>query len=499
MKIDKQLFYLSLFVLILTRYTAFSQVSMVPIRHQITLKEAHQGSLSIDTMLLNSYQVMPSNINKFYLDARRVFARDQDNFTDRKVIKSAQQNDIKLMGGPMLGDLKEHGVSIWFRPSNILAVQIKVRSKNGNQETNYSLQPIAAGADHRIVIDDLQPSTQYHYFMSVQGLQIAKGSFKTTAKNRGNEEVRLAFGSGFHKIGLHNPNLIHAILERKPMAMMLLGDIASDGRKNNLGLLQSDYLLRDLSEPWQKLSANVPLYAIWDDHDYFGNDSGGVPKNFTKDDRAHLRKLWKQNWNNPPNTVNGLYFNTRIGSIELIMLDTRSYRTNENQGDYGSYLGKAQQKWLSDVLKKSTATFKIISSGTMWSDYVTNGKDSWGVWDIKGREEILQCIETNKIPGVLLISGDRHGARGFTIPRTSGYQFYEFEPGSLGGVPGPPAIAEDASHQLFGYKGSGLFAFGEFTFNLDGVKSQVTFRLINELGEIMEENELSLNQLTPKQ
>ena len=68
--------------------------------------------------------------------------------------------------------------------------------------------------------------------------------------------MRIAFGSCFHKIGLHNPNLINTILERKPQAMMLLGDIAVDDRNGNVSMHQSDYLLRDLSAPWQKLRNN---------------------------------------------------------------------------------------------------------------------------------------------------------------------------------------------------------------------------------------------------
>lgn len=39
-----------------------------------------------------------------------------------------------------------------------------------------------------------------------------------------------------------------------------------------------------------------------------------------------------------------------------------------------------------------------------------------------------------------MISGDRHGTRGFRIPRPSGFNFYEFEAGSLGGRTGPDEL-----------------------------------------------------------
>jgi alkaline phosphatase D len=131
----------------------------------------------------------------------------------------------------------------------------------------------------------------------------------------------------------------------------------------------------------------------------------------------------------------------------------------------------------------------------MWSDYITNGKDSWGTWDPKTREELFNFIEQENIPGVLLVSGDRHGARGFTLPRPSGFSLYEFQVASLGGVPGPPAMAEDTSSQLFGYLGSEIVAFGEFTFMYKDDEWQVVFRLINQYGGILEEHTIPYGKL----
>jgi alkaline phosphatase D len=279
--------------------------------------------------------------------------------------------------------------------------------------------------------------------------------------------------------------------------MMLLGDIAADDRENRINMHRSDYLLRDVSKPWQMLVANVPLYAAWDDHDYFNNDLGGIPKGFTEADREAVRAVWHQNWNNPENENPGIYFNTRIGPVEVIMLDTRSFRENGRRGEYNSYLGSEQFKWLKETLKNSKAPFKVISGGTMWSDYITPGKDSWGTWDTEAREELFNFIETENISGVLLVSGDRHGARGFTIPRPSGFEFYEFQVASLGGVPGPAAMAEDTSHQLFGYHGNGVTAFGEFTFNTIKDYPSVIFRLIDQFGNILEEHTLPYSKLMP--
>ncbi|WP_282037957.1 alkaline phosphatase D family protein [Saccharicrinis aurantiacus] len=467
-------------------------------QYSITLKEAHIGSLEIDTMLLNSYGNVPSNIKEFYIESRSIFKAANVDFTNNSIVKAALNNDVRLLGGPLLGDLTSEGVRIWLRPASIQELTIKVKEEGCKKEHFFTVNPDVSGKQQSVVVKGLSSNTKYNYQIVSNDALLSEGSFTTAPKNRTKKQVRIAFGSCFHKIGLHNPNLINTILERSPHAMMLLGDIAVDDRENNFSMHRSDYLLRDVSPAWKKLSANIPLYTSWDDHDYLNNDLSGVPKRFTNKERDVLRKVWEENWNNPQNQLEGIYFNTRIGDVEIIMLDTRSCRTVNKRGEYGSYLEAEQLDWLKNVLENSTASYKIISSGTMWSDYITNGKDSWGTWDILAREEIFNFIEKENISGVLLISGDRHGARGFIIPRDSGFKFYEFEAASLGGVPGPNAWAKDTKNQLFGYKGAGLKAFGELTFNAEKQNSSVTFRLINEYGEIMEEHTLTYEELSPK-
>lgn len=105
------------------------------------------------------------------------------------------------------------------------------------------------------------PDTEYKYTVFIKKEEVAKGRFKTAPLADKKDLFRVTFGSCFHKIGVHNPNLIHQILERNPQAMLLLGDLAVDDRKNKASMHRADYLLRDLSMPWQQLAANVPLYA----------------------------------------------------------------------------------------------------------------------------------------------------------------------------------------------------------------------------------------------
>lgn len=479
--------------------TAFSQnTDAIPPLHKVTLPEAHIGDLNVDTKLLDSYEILPNNIRQFYLDARAVFSKAEDvNFTHPQILNVAKKHRIPLMGGPLLGNLKEDGIVIWLRPSTASPIVVKVTKPDSGNEKVYIQESVTPGLEQRMEINGLTPNTDYQYVILIEKQKVANGSFKTAPVPDTKDELRLVFGSCFHKIGLHNPNLANQIVKREPRAMMILGDIAVDDRENNINMHRSDYLLRDVSIAWQRISANIPVYTSWDDHDYLNDDLSGIPEQFNEADIEKLRQVWRQSWNNPENVSEGIYFNTRIGSVELIMLDTRSCRTVEARGQYGSYLGLEQQRWLKETLVNSTAPFKVVSSGTMWSDYISNGKDSWGTWDTLAREEIFSLIEKENISGVLFISGDRHGARGFTLPRPTGNVFYEFEAATLGGVPGPNALATDTTNQLFGYHGSDVIAFGEFTFNTKHDSPVVTFRLIDEFGNILEEHVLSYNQLTP--
>lgn len=466
--------------------------------HEVTLPQAHKGTLEIDTLLLDSYERLPENIRQFYFEARKVFETGiEKTFTDPEIIAAAKRHGVLLMGGPLLGQVTEESVVLWLRPATEQGVTVKCGDKE------VSVSEVQAGQVVRVKLDDLSANTTYQYAVHVAGQVVVEGEFVTAPLPASEETFRMTFGSCCHKIGVHNPNLYQAIVSRRPHAMMLLGDIAVDDRNNQVNMHRCDYQLRDVSKAFSHLAANVPLFASWDDHDYFDNDLSGIPRRYNAQDRQRVRQVWLENWNNPVGQPGqeGIYFSSRVGPVEIIMLDTRSCRDGQRRKQAGSYLGEAQMKWLKQTLSQSTAPYKVISSGTMWSDYVSNGKDSWGTWDRESRDEVFDWIESEKIGGVLLVSGDRHGARAFRIPRPSGYEFYEFEPATLGGVSGPGGIVKNCDEQLFGYSGKGsdgkpFVAFGEFTFEM-GQQAHVTFRLISQYAEVLEEIKLPLDTLTP--
>lgn len=469
--------------------------------HRVTLGQAHKGTLACDTLLLDSYGRLPEARRSFYLTARKVLTESATATpTHPAIIAAAENAGLPLISGPMLGDLTASGITIWFRPVTARPLTIHVTAEDEKDGRPVPVVARQAGAATRVQLTNLAADTRHRYrIVDHAGMVLGTGAFRTAPEPDAKATVRIAFGSCLHKIGFHNPNLLQLIEQRGNQAMLLLGDLAVDDREAQLNLHHADYLLRDMSKAWRRFSAHIPVYASWDDHDYLNNDKSGLQKGqIDNQQRNAMRALWQESWVNPATVVKnrGIYFNAVIGDIEIIMLDTRSCRAWPNRRQRGSYLGDEQMHWLFRTLKASKAKFIILSSGTMWSDYMSKAKDSWGSWDVPGRDEIYAFIEANRIGGVLLVSGDRHGARGFTVTRPSGFTLHEFEAATLGGVPGPPAFAPDQSSQIYGYTGK-VKAFGEFSFDLAAPDPAVTFRLIAETGQALETHSLRLSKLTP--
>jgi len=468
-------------------------------------KQINRGLLADNLELLGQFKKPPEVMFRLYEAAYKALAAKTDATfmdvaNDPDVQRICKENGIDHLGGPMLGSVTADGAAVWVR--TLRPGKVEVRVTVGGAEKTFGPVEASAATDLSAVVPvtGLSPSTAYSYRVLVDGKAIAipDGAAITTAPSAEEPgKVRITFGSCFHRWGLGNDKQADMILSRKPAALLVIGDIAVQDRDNNLGMHRADYLLRDFRPAWQTLTSSIPVFATWDDHDYFNNDKWGIPKGYTDQDRIGVRDVFTKSWANPSYGFNdargGVFLRTRIGSCDVIMVDERYFRTGDKTS--GSLLGQDQVKWLKAQLLDCKGPFIIMSCGTMWSDYISAGKDSWGVWDPRGREELFSFIEANRIGGVLMISGDRHGARGFRIPRPSGFNFYEFEAASLGGRRGPEMFAKDRTNQFYGI--AGRYAFGEFTIDATLADPTVEFRLIGDDGTIIHEMKLTRGELTP--
>lgn len=491
-------FFLGLFCLIIfTDSKAIGQTYL----NQFHREKAHGLDLQGGLHLLNLCEKQPEYIQQIYETAFEKFETDLNySFADLAISNDFRQlcerYGVINTGGPMLGNVTPDGVSVWVRTLYPTTLEVFIESEGENKIFGpvYSSNETDLTAIVKVV--GLKPGTKYYYSVKIDG-KLLKTDYETFFVTLPKEDLatktNIAFGSCYHRWGLCNKSLSEQIISRNPLALLLNGDIAVQDRNNNIAMHRADYLLRDFHTAWKNLAANIPIYATWDDHDYFDDDQYNVPSKYTKEDKIAVCKVFRNSWNNPPYGIKsengGVFFRTRIGPADVIMLDNRYFRERNN------FLGDEQMKWLEEQLLDCKGPFIIISCGTMFSDYVTDGKDSWGIFDKEGRERLLSFIEKHHIGGVLLISGDRHGARGFKIPRPSGFNFYEFGAASLGGRVGPVPVRAEWNTQFYGI--SGEYAFGEFEFDATLSDPEVTFRLIHESGIVFNELTLSRSELTP--
>ena len=464
------------------------------------------GDLKGNMQLLNLWGERSEPVQGTYKAAYRFLAANPkatfaDLGRDEKVQRLFAEAGITHFGGPMLGCVRPDGASVWLRTLRPAEVEVCVTVEKEEKRFGPVQSTEASDLSAVVEVTGLEPGKRYAYQVRVDGKPIvaAPGTLGT-APAGARSKTRIAFGSCYHRWGLGNRLQAETLCARDPDALVLMGDIAAQDRDNHLGLHRADYLLRDLTPAWQETVSSIPVYATWDDHDYFNNDKWGIPEGYTDKDRHGVWEVFRHAWNNPSWGFNddrrGVFLRTRVGCCDIIMVDHRYFRTAREEGKGGNLLGPEQMQWLEAQLLACKGPFIILSCGTMWSDYVSNGKDSWGVYDPEGRERIFNLIEKHRIPGVLLTSGDRHGARVFTIPRSSGYNFYEFEPASLGGRgDGPPAADPKWKTRLFGVIGE--YAFGEFTFDGTLEDPVAVCRIVRYDGEVLYEIALTRTQLTP--
>ncbi|MFP6582692.1 MAG: alkaline phosphatase D family protein, partial [Candidatus Hydrogenedentota bacterium] len=450
--------------------------------------------------LLNLWGDQPRSIQKLYTIIDTVLSWDRKTTyaevsRDSAVQKICKDHDIRHLGGPMLGCISETGANVWIRTTKPAKVEVQV-TVGGTQVTHG---PVGSTNKSDLVaivpVTGLKPGVSYPYQVLVDGtpVPIPKDATITTVPDT--DRLRLAFGTCPHRWGLGNQRQADLIRSRKPSTLLIYGDVGAQDKNNHFGKHRSDYQIRDLFPAWQSLSASIPVYATWDDHDYFDNDRAGIPPGYVDADRRGVLHTFSQAWNNPSYGFNdergGVFLRTRFGPCDVIMLDNRYFRSQDER----KFLGNEQTEWLKEQLLDCKGPFIVLSCGTMWTDHLSKGKDSWGRFDTEGREELFQFIEEHRIPGVLLLSGDRHGATVFQIPRPSGHTFYEFEPACMGGRTGPARKAKGHPDAL--YAMDGKYAFGEFDFDATLDDPEVTFRLIHEEGETLFQLTLTQSQLTP--
>jgi len=245
---------------------------------------------------------------------------------------------------------------------------------------------------------------------------LPKKEFEVSSNNI---DFTIAFGSCNKQ---YKPNVLWKEIKKNNPDLWIWGgdNIYSD--TDDMSKMQKDYEGLKKQKGYLELVENLPVMATWDDHDYGFNDSG---IECSKKDEAQKLFLdfFKVDEKSPRRKQEGIYtakeFKTAKGTIKVIVLDTRYFRTalikasDESKKRYipntdpnSSVLGTVQWNWLENELNGSTADFNIIVSSiqVLSSEH---GFETWGNFP-NDVERLKNSITKSKAKGVFILSGDRH-------------------------------------------------------------------------------------------
>ncbi len=306
------------------------------------------------------------------------------------------------------------------------------------------------------------------------------------------DKFTIAFGGGAGYVP-KNERIWDTIGAIDPRALLLLGDnvYIDDPATPEMQLFH--YYRRQSQPEWAKLAKKVPIYAIWDDHDFTTNDGWGGPAIEEPKWKREVWKVFKDNWDNPyyggGEEQPGCWFDFWIGKVHFVLIDGRYYRESP-KGKDPSMLGPAQMKWLKKTLEKP-ATFTVFCTNVPVTPKVKPGsKDTWDGYS-KERQRIFQFIADQKIPGVIVLSADRHRSDAYRIDTgiKGMYPLYEWQSSRLTNQHVHGLI----KHSLFGYNDKQ--SFGRVDFDLTAADPTVKYTVVNIDGEAVHSLELKRSEL----
>jgi alkaline phosphatase D len=247
-----------------------------------------------------------------------------------------------------------------------------------------------------------------------------KGSFIAPAPAGFASYFRFAFGSCSWSDGssASNSELYERLSEKAVTGdldfFIHLGDLHYSDISENIESLYQDAYNKVFSSPRQNNCwKDLPMYYMWDDHDYGPNDGN---KNNTS--RPAAIAAYRGRVPHPPTAKNGTtdspYYSFTRGRVRFVMTDIRSER--EPKGSYPSndvlqkVFSPDQENWFFGELLAAKNNGEIIvwANTNPWVSAIEDGKDDWGGYHA-ARARIVDFINLHSLQDrIVIISGDMH-------------------------------------------------------------------------------------------
>ncbi|HMV70134.1 MAG TPA: alkaline phosphatase D family protein, partial [Myxococcota bacterium] len=310
--------------------------------------------------------------------------------------------------GPIVGAVGPRSAELWVRTDAAREIEVRVGLASPlSPADRVTTRWTEAGSDFAEVVrvEGLAPDTAYQYEVLPAGGAPVSGSFRT-GPDRGPGAFRFSFGSCARDA---NQPIFATIDSLDPDFFLFVGD-NHYGNTGELSDLRQWYRFAHSRPERAAMMRHVPTVAVWDDHDFVGNDTLGDAPGKENALRA-FREYWANDSYGTPETP-GIFSTWWWGDVELFLLDDRYWR-----GLDGNLLGDAQTAWLLSELRASDATFKLLVTGSQWTP--DGSADSWAAWP-QALDDLLAVIADEAIGGVVFLSGDVHRSELRTVPPAPG-------------------------------------------------------------------------------
>ncbi len=355
--------------------------------------------------------------------------------------------------GPMVGAITPDGAKVWVRWSEPGSVSLQYRLAGADTFSDGGGLAIGAASDYTGIfgLTGLVPGETYEYRLrtltAAGDVRRSTGYFFRTPPSA---PTSLTFSVlADFAVKLKSSQALRTAAASKPDFVAIIGDLdhrdpAKDPDTGELlaaedapiALEQMRAMRRDMRDPASPIGADfagafiksdgpgnpqIPLYNIWDDHDFCANNIGancGLG--------AQSVQVFSEYFMPPPdNGISGSACASRgdwqrldFGALaSIFMLDLRSQRIDS--GGEKNLLGSCQQKWLIDGLNSSTARWKVILTPVTFNP-LTKPWDGWAGF-LDERQKIVEFLGSNAISGVVFVSGDIHSGGAIDDGTNSGF------------------------------------------------------------------------------
>lgn len=420
----------------------------------------------------------------------------------------------KLTHGVTSGEVTATSANIWARMDQAATLVVEYATSADFQHPRAGGQmSVSEQEDFTGVVSltGLQPATRYYYRArprEAEDLTGETGSFVTAPAPELTADVTFVWGGDLGGQGFcRQPTYsIFRTMEAQAADFFLFGGDTiyadspcptppnapgSDFVAQTQTQFWAKYKYQREDEPLRALLANLPVYAVWDDHEV-KNDFAGPTQPLTPLGLKAFLDYFPF-----PRIAQGappLYRSFRWGNrLELFILDNRQYRSPNAQpdGPGKTMLGPAQLQWLLDGLMASTTTWQVIMSSVPLSAETgnpTTGNDSWAKGSFSGGFDselgkILTVLHQQQKRNVVWLSTDIHVARALSYDPDQDdiVDFHEFISGPLSAITGNLDPLDPTFHPRILYEETRFFNFG--VVKIDGASGALKVDICDQEGK----------------